>query len=68
MKSDIRKYKTDHNDFMYLAEIYMDVSQCAGGRIVKSGLVCAHCDSDNPSSTCLSPNPAYKKMMEEEGS
>lgn len=44
--------KMDEKDFMFLANIYLNTNRCCGGRLIMAGLVCTHCDSNDPSSYC----------------
>ena len=48
-------FKSDERDAMRCAYDYLAIKRCAGDRLIVDGYVCPHCDSSNPSRTCLEP-------------
>jgi hypothetical protein len=47
--------RTDRNDLIALAESYLPMARCPGGRIIMDGYICAHCGKDPTDGKCGKP-------------
>jgi hypothetical protein len=43
---------SDTSDLVLLAETYLRLRRCAGGRLLVDGYCCPHCGSDDPRKIC----------------
>ncbi len=51
-KATEKKEDMDLKDMATIAESFMDLRSCRGGRLVVEGLVCPHCRSGSPRTYC----------------
>lgn len=45
----------DTADLRRLALSFLNLSRCAGGRLIVRGYTCSHCNSEEPSVLCRKP-------------
>lgn len=50
-----KKERQDISDMRRCVSVGGWLERCSGGRLVISGYVCPHCDSDDPKTECKSP-------------
>lgn len=52
------KIPTEYQDLVdahNTADSYLNMTRCAGNRLIASGFICPHCDSGDPSKICKKP-------------
>lgn len=50
----------DRRDLAFLADAYMLLDRCQGGRYIRQGYQCAHCGSESPKEKCEGRHKKYK--------